>query len=601
MLARAAAKASAWRLRSPQLVTWPWWSMTAGVVGRASAFSTSRSQKVSCGHAPDRRYRSTWSRVRTVSSRRMSSSARAHTRAVRSGVVAMLHLLGRAGGLALPWGGPGTPSSASRGVLLVLDDRDPGTEGGPPPRGRADVHGPAEELGALPDSDEAKVTAGREVAVRGDREAPSVVGDVEPDLIPCEGQPHHDPGGLGLPLDVPDRLLGDAEEPELDGGREPPGDPDDVDPPAESRAAARLLHQLAEGRHEPQVVQDGGAEGVGELPQGPDEALGRGAGLPKGRGGLPGEGPADALHRVELAAQEDEFLDRVVVQLVGEPPSLLLVGPQDAGGEDPEVLLAAALFGHVAQQERVEVLSDPDDARVHPDHRPPARPHLEGPHLLRSVERRAGQRGRAGTTHEVLQAGGLAGARPPEPRPGGGVHGADGSGGPEDQDGEGARFEQAPVLRVGLFGVLAGGGLPVDAAPHEEGDAAHGDELDELGQALQAPVVQEDNGRVHRHAPEDRRRRSREPEGERRKGGGHEEERHQEEGQERAVGDVGVRGVVRQGDESDHPLAVARPLGPWSPERAGAFTRSPPLRARRPGGGGTGRASRPGSAWTRPA
>src|SRR5579883_2956648 len=413
MLARAAAKASAWRLRSPQLVTWPWWSMTAGVVGRASAFSTSRSQKVSCGHAPDRRYRSTWSRVRTVSSRRMSSSARAHTRAVRSGVVAMLHLLGRAGGLALPWGGPGTPSSASRGVLLVLDDRDPGTEGGPPPRGRADVHGPAEELGALPDSDEAKVTAGREVAVRGDREAPSVVGDVEPDLIPCEGQPHHDPGGLGVPLDVPDRLLGDAEEPELDGGREPPGDPDDVDPPAESRAAARLLHQLAEGRHEPQVVQDGGAEGVGELPQGPDEALGRGAGLPKGRGGLPGEGPADALHRVELAAQEDEFLDRVVVQLVGEPPSLLLVGPQDAGGEDPEVLLAAALFGHVAQQERVEVLSDPDDARVHPDHRPPARPHLEGPPTRSS--RRAASSG-PGPPNHARAAGFMARTDPAGPR-----------------------------------------------------------------------------------------------------------------------------------------------------------------------------------------
>lgn len=173
---------------------------------------------------------------------------------------------------------------------------------------------------------------------------------------------------------------------------------------------------------------------------------------------------------------------------------------------------------------------------------------------LPSGERHLGQRGRARTAHQIVQAGAPARSRRPEPRLRRGVHGADGPGGPKDQDGEGARVEQSLVLRVGLFGVPAGSGLPVDAAPHEEGDGAHRDELDELGQALQAPVVREDDGRVHGHAPEDGRHGARKPEGERREGGGHEEERDQEEGQERAVGDVGVRGVVRQGDESDHPL-----------------------------------------------
>ena len=133
-------------------------------------------------------------------------------------------------------------------------------------RGRGDLERPAQSLQALLDAEESEAPRPFLVHHPFDGKPSPIVLEEGVDYLSIPPQLKLDVGSRGMFGDVGKALLHDAVEGRLNGRRQPSFDCA-VYANAQPRARGHPFHKELKGGEEPQIIQDGGPEFVGEAAQ----------------------------------------------------------------------------------------------------------------------------------------------------------------------------------------------------------------------------------------------------------------------------------------------------------------------------------------------
>src|SRR5664280_2288284 len=165
-------------------------------------------------------------------------------------------------------------------------------------------------------------------------ETHAVVLHRQPQPSRLELQVNGHPFGCGMPFDIGQGFLGDAEDGQLDGRGKPPSRSGDGERALELLALCSLGEHLADRCHQAEVVEDARSQATCYRAQLCDRVLDDDAEVGECERALTPFGRC-YLDGVDLSTEVDEGLQRSVVELLRDVTPFLLLAQDDARGVRP--------------------------------------------------------------------------------------------------------------------------------------------------------------------------------------------------------------------------------------------------------------------------